>query len=68
MGDTISKKEKEDHPKQKLFDLIMKVMKTQNEDLSPAKRNELVESELIQEYIKQDEFLKVLHQINLLGN
>ena len=43
-------------------------MKTQSEDLAPEKRNELVESELISEYIKQDEFLKVLHQINMLGN
>lgn len=51
MGDTIrskaSKKEEQDHPKKKLYDLIYKVMKTQNEDLSPEKRNELVESELI---------------------
>ncbi len=52
MGDTIrSKTSKRDvganHPKKKLYDLIYKVMKTQNEDLSPEKRNELVESELI---------------------
>ena len=52
MGDTIRSKtskkdEQSDHPKKKLYDLIYKVMKTQNEDLSPEKRNELVESELI---------------------
>ena len=57
-----------EHPKKKLYDLIFKVMKTQNEDLPSDKRNELIQSELISEYIKQDEFLKVLNQIDQLKN
>ena len=55
-------------PKKKLFDLIYNVMKVQREEVSPEVRNRMISSKLLEEYIKQDEFLKVMNQLSSLKN
>ena len=55
-------------PKKRLFDLIYNVMKVQREEVAPEVRNRLISSKLLEEYIKQDEFLKVMNQLTTLKN
>lgn len=55
-------------PKKRLYDLIYSVMKVQREEVAPEVRNRLISSKLLEEYIKQDEFLKVMNQLTTLKN